>query len=252
MQFIQLPTFLKPSRDFPLKRLGSARDGGYLVDERLLGCNLLSLGISGDWNFEKDWTELARPDCIIATYDGSIGLGYFVRVFLASLLRPHRPELLLRNFKNVVEYVTYLRLKTKFQKKYVGAKSGNGDIAFAEIIEEHRIDSSWFLKMDIEGAEYEILDTISELGSHFSGMAIEFHDPLRHMQLIEQFIAATGLSICNVHVNNCLPKHPKSTVEPCIEVSLSCLDGFGKPEIPHPLEQQNDSTCEPLAISFID
>ena len=62
MKTITLPGCLEPQQEFPLIRIGSDRDGGYLVDQRLLGSDLLSFGISGDWQFEKDWLALAKRD----------------------------------------------------------------------------------------------------------------------------------------------------------------------------------------------
>ena len=48
--------------------------------------------------------------------------------------------------------------------------------------------SDIFLKIDIEGSEYRILDSILENQNRISGIAIEFHDCDLHLDKIKRFI----------------------------------------------------------------
>ena len=107
------------------------------------------------------------------------------------------------------------------------------------------------LKMDIEGAEYELLDLVVQSQQEICGLAIEFHQPLHNIEAIGYFAKQLNLNITNVHVNNCLPKRDLHNTEPCIEISFSCHKGIEKPEgLPHPLERDNDPTCSPIAIRW--
>ena len=105
--------------------------------------------------------------------------------------------------------------------------------------------------MDIEGAEYELLDLIVQNQNYIAGIAIEFHNPLSNIKAISHFAAELNLRVANVHVNNCLPKGNKSNTEPSIEISFSRHMGIAKHKgLPHPLECDNDPNCPPLAIRW--
>ena len=84
-----------------------------------------------------------------------------------------------------------------------------------------------FLKMDIEGAEYELLDLIVQSQDNVAGIAIEFHEPLSNIEVICRFALQLNLRVTNVHVNNCLPKGEHNNTEPSIEISFSRHMGIG-------------------------
>lgn len=252
MKSITLPKILEPTQDFPLIRLGSARDGGYLVDSRLLESDLLTFGISGDWKFEKDWKNSSRHNCRIVAYDGSIGaLKFFVSAIISSF-RLHKPDLVARNWGVFVDYFQFLKKHTRFKKKYVTRSNTNRTSeAFSNALLETGLTHPVFLKMDIEGDEYKLLDLILENRDLIAGIAIEFHDPLKHVEAITDFAANIYMNIANIHVNNCLPKEKDNTTEPSIEISFTDQPGDAKfSGLPHPLEQDNDPSCEPVSIRF--
>jgi hypothetical protein len=66
-----------------------------------------------------------------------------------------------------------------------------------------------FLKMDIEGGEYQLLPEVVALAEqnrdYFSGLCIEFHDISRRESEFHQLVQRlqTEFSIVHVHVNNC-------------------------------------------------
>jgi len=250
VKILELPLSLRPSQPFPLVRLGSPRDGGYLVDERLLQSDLMSFGISGDWSFEKHWRN-RNPEAIIETYDGSISWPYFATTAVLSLLRPHKLKLILRNFFTALEYWTFLKKQTRFARLFIGNKTHKGWCTYDTLVSNTTCKSPLFLKIDIEGHEYEILVEIIKHRELLSGLAIEFHQPISNLKIIENFVSQLGLAICNIHANNCLPKH-YSTVEPSLEITFSVNPGFkGEPQIPHEFEEDNDKSCEPIRLSFI-
>lgn len=250
MKILELPLRLRPTKSFPLVRLGSPRDGGYLVDERLLQSDLMSFGISGDWTFEKHWRN-RNPEATIETYDGSISGLHFATTAILSLLRPHKLKLILRNFFTALEYWTFLKKKTQFARLFIGNKTHKGWSSYDILVSHTTCKFPFFLKIDIEGHEYEILDDIVKHQALLSGLAIEFHQPISNLKVIENFVSQLGLEICNVHANNCLPKH-YSMVEPSLEITFSVNRGLnGEPQIPHELEEDNDKSCEPIRLSFI-
>jgi len=59
-----------------------------------------------------------------------------------------------------------------------------------------------FLKIDIEGSEYLILDELIELSHLIDGLVIEFHDIENHLEIIQRFVERTPLNICHIHCNN--------------------------------------------------
>jgi hypothetical protein len=251
VKILELPLSLRPNRPFPLVRLGSPRDGGYLIDERLLQSDLMSFGISGDWVFEKHWRK-RNPEATIETYDGSISGRHFAITAILSFLRPHKLKLIFRNFVTALEYWTFLKKQTRFTRLFIGNRRHKSWISYDTLVRNTICKTPFFLKIDIEGHEYDILDEIICHRTLLSGLAIEFHQPISNLKVIENFVSQLGLAICSVHPNNCLPKY-HSTVEPSLEISFSINRGLnGEPEIPHVLEQDNDESCEPIRLSFIE
>jgi hypothetical protein len=252
MKNLTLPKILEPKQDFPLVRLGSSRDGGYLIDKRLLGNDLLTFGISGDWKFEKDWKRLSKPSCRIVAFDGSIGAIKFLVDAVTSSFRVHKPDLIMRNWRVLFDYFRFLKTHTSFHRKFVirGIADGSHE-TFANALQNYSLTQPVFLKMDIEGNEYELLDAIIDHRTSLIGIAIEFHNPLANIEAIKGFVSGIDMNITNVHVNNCLPKDDSKVVEPSIEISLSTQTGTGPYSgHPHRLERENDATCDPVAINF--
>jgi len=252
MKTLNLPKILEPQHDFPLVRLGSSRDGGYLIDKRLLGNDLLTFGISGDWKFEKDWKRLSETSCRIVAFDGSIGAVKFLVDAVTSSFRVHKPDLIMRNWQVLFDYFRFLKTQTSFHRKFV--VQGITDRAhetFTNALQNYRLTQPVFLKMDIEGNEYELLDAIIDHRASLVGIAIEFHNPLTNIEAIKGFVSDINMNITNVHVNNCLPKDDGNRAEPSIEISLSTQTGTG-PYLGHPhhLERENDATCNPVIINF--
>ena len=69
IDYLNLYNFLKPIYKTKLIRLGSENDGGYLINENVIGKvdNLVSLGIEHNWDFEKDMYY--KSNCKIHAYD---------------------------------------------------------------------------------------------------------------------------------------------------------------------------------------
>lgn len=252
MKTITLPKTLEPTGDFPLIRLGSPRDGGYLIDKRLLSNDLLSFGISSDWQFEKDWKHCSTRDCKIVAFDGSIGAIKFLTTALASSFRLHKLNLVKRNWFVLYDYFRFLKRQTVFERRFVTREViDKRHETFSNALGQYGLEHPVFLKMDIEGSEYDLLDVILEHQKSIAGIAIEFHDPLTNIKSITDFVTDLDMNITNVHINNCLPKDNNNSIEPSIEISLTNkpISGLYQGH-PHPLETDNDISCEALEICF--
>lgn len=136
---------LKPIRtDITLQRIGEVNDGGYLVPSNLENiCGLISPGTGDTIRFDVDLTNGSIPGVLI---DGSV----------------EPPKDLPKNLN--------------FLKKYVGS-SGEEHVTLSEIIETYFPKcNDLILSMDIEGGEYEVLNSIQiDYLMKFRIIVIELH-----------------------------------------------------------------------------
>ena len=63
-------------------------------------------------------------------------------------------------------------------------------------------DAPIFLKVDIEGYEYQILDEIVACSDRLSGLVIEFHLVSKNKEKIEKFLTEIKLELIHIHPNN--------------------------------------------------
>ena len=59
-----------------------------------------------------------------------------------------------------------------------------------------------FLKIDIEGDEYQILNHIKRNSKNLIFLIIEFHDVHKNLKKIEKFLKKFDLKIIHIHANN--------------------------------------------------
>jgi hypothetical protein len=183
-----------------LIRIGSAYDGGYFVcpNSILSANNLISLGIETNWEFEKDFLK-TNPKTIITCYDGQTNyklvLKFFFIQIIKTLLLKFNFSLVKRSFKNLFEYSTLLKDKLNFNRKNIGLKDG---LTFEEVISQRE---KVFLKIDIEGSEYRILEDILEFKNSLVGLVIEFHDYDLNKKKIKRFIKEIGLILVHININ---------------------------------------------------
>lgn len=209
--------------DVPLIRLGPDADGGYLVPDDLDGIVAsISPGVSQECRFDLDVAARGIPVYMAdASVDGPPIANpqfHFSKVFLD----------------------TYESDTTTTLDTFCAAVPAEGDL---------------LLQMDIEGAEFRVIDNMSEgLLSRFRIMVIEFH-------YLGALFGDLGLltfnatfnkllrthRIVHIHANNCGPIHAANGVEApnVIEVTFHRRDraeAIGVvTEFPHPL----DRTCVP-------
>lgn len=183
-----------------LIRIGSAFDGGYFVcpNSILNASNLISLGIETNWEFEKDFLK-SNPKTNISCYDGQTNFKLVLRFFfiqiIKTLLLQYNFSLLKRSFSNLFEYSTLLKNNLNFRRKNIGLKNG---LTFEEVISKKE---DVFLKIDIEGSEYRILEDILKYKNRLVGLVIEFHDYDLNKEKIKRFVKEIGLVLVHININ---------------------------------------------------
>ncbi len=191
----------KPQYQFELLRIGSPHDGGYLVERNSHENSefLLGLGINDDWTFEKDFD---RP---FIGVDNVLSVEYLLKRLLMKfgkiLYQPFRSTSYQEFFTHLKKINYYRENKDLFIRNFVASFDSEDTIAFGTLLES--IDSDKiYLKIDIEGSEYRILDEILSIEDRIEGMVFEFHDCDLHADKIKDFIERSSLTLVHIHPNN--------------------------------------------------
>lgn len=196
---------LVTSRRENLLRFGRDQDGGYVVDVSIEYNNLLSFGIADDISFETDFVN-HYPNCSVVCYDPSI-------------------EKLPGPLKNSKFFKIGLAKKT--QKDYFSLN----DIIISQNIDPHL---SNFIKMDIEGYEWEVIEhNLNDLIT-FDNFVLEFHfyerppnqiflfpfTLYKRLKLLRKL--KMHFDIYNVHFNNAprIIKFSNFLFPECVEISF--------------------------------
>ena len=239
------PLIFKPKYNYLLKRIGKENDGGYLINPAsILRSNfLLSFGIFDDWSFEKSFMKYNKNSKILC-YDDVISFNFiFIRSFKKIILDllNFKFNNILKNLYLISDYI-FISSKIKFFKK----KIIRGDIP--KIIKNF---NKVFLKIDIEGSEYDILDDILEVQNKLTSLIIEFHDVDRNRDKIENFLNKFQLELTHIHPNNygALDRNGDPIlIELTFERDVELL--AGKITFPNILDQKNNPKNKDIEIRF--
>ena len=166
MKNILLPKIFQPFACDDLIRLGKDNDGGYLVNKEdvLSSKKLLSFGIGQDTSFEVEFLD--KNNINVLTFDNSVK-----ELNVTDKMITHYPINVDKN--NIVDILT---------------KCGD----------------SLFLKCDIDGGEYEILNDLIKYSDKFTGVVMEFHNisTADIFNDLTNFISKFGLRLIHTHINN--------------------------------------------------
>jgi len=177
IQILEIMKSIKVNRNesFPLTRLGSLNDGGYLVvDDFLPQDVLVSLGVGDNADFEYEISKKIKG--IIA-------------------------------FDHTVDAMPKIINNTQFNKLGVKAKSTDNYVTLSSIIENIPDENDLLLKIDIEGWEWEVLDSISDSElSRFRQIIGEFHgfNNGANLQTKSRVLSkiVQNFTVVNTHANN--------------------------------------------------
>lgn len=226
----QLRPFLYPN----LARLGPPTDGGYVIPaDQISHCrHLVSLGLCDNWKFDKELLKL-NPSLSVVGVDHTVGPYFFLsRVPLVlfkvcgySLLFNHakRRKHLDRLFTSF-EYFTFFGKPNRHLKRRVAATDERPlDITLGEILDiaGKSGERDVFLKMDIEGSEYEIIADIIRNQESIRCIAAEFHFLDERTEEFNQAVRSLSshFSIVHVHGNNIAPYDSTNDFPVTVEIS---------------------------------
>jgi hypothetical protein len=218
-QFPREFNILIPVASKDLVRLGSKGDGGYVINKSLidLADTVICMGVSFNWSFESSFNKL-NPRVKVHAYDHTVSNLVFFNAILKSFVK-----LLIGKdgFNNILTkikaFLSYNRFfvnkNVHFKKRIYERKQYNFDASISDIF-LNAMSNKVFIKMDIEGGEYRVIDSLLLHSDDIIGMAIEFHDinPLKDTFLKNIKSILKFYNISHIHINNfslpddnCLP-----------------------------------------------
>jgi hypothetical protein len=198
--------YLRPLVMADICRLGRNNDGGYIVPRSVLALSeyLISFGLSFDWSFERAF-KLQKPEIQIDAYDPSVSPSTVVlraakHIAKAAVFRtsPGRAVQVLR------ETVDYFTTMHHFVRRVSPTNIDRKDITIEEVFSRAPRGKRIFLKIDIEGSEYDVIPNILQYSRDLTGMIIEFHDTGRLRTKFKQRMEAIleKFEIVHIHGNN--------------------------------------------------
>jgi hypothetical protein len=212
---VPLPTnlnFLAPLAVDCMVRVGNSHDGGYVIPTSCVNAAdaLLSFGISSDWSFEEHFKAL-NPGIKIHAYDHTISEEKFKLSFERGLVKfalaKTSTSELKKRFKIWRGYKSFFQQKAIHFPERIHNRLDDTNDATLEKIFDRMECRKIFLKSDIEGSEYRIIDDIVKYADRIIGMVIEFHetDPLRELFCKSVKVLQQRFEIVHLHGNNFAP-----------------------------------------------
>lgn len=195
-----------------LVRLGNKGDGGYVIPQSALRDMdaLLSFGVSTDWSLEEDVFR-AKDGLTIHAYDHTVGTEFFLRSISLGLIKfaAGRGSIrdLLHRFNIYLGYRRFFDSSARihFRQRIFNRFDATFDVTLQEVFSRVNNKSNIFVKMDIEGGEYRVIDDLIQFHQRIGVMAIEFHDtwPLREVFLTKVKSILEHFEVVHIHGNNC-------------------------------------------------
>ena len=248
-----LPDFLKFKTAKELIRVGRDNDGGYLISKKDIQQSdiLISLGISSDWSFEEDF--LKYKSVPILAFDGTISSKKFLKNTLKAIFLFYNPKLFINALKTYISYSAFFRNSVRHFQKNISSKiKENSNFITMEEVFDLTDKSNIFLKIDIEGSEYRILDSILENQNRISGIAIEFHDCDLHLDKIKRFIDKLSIPLVHVHANNWSIIIEKNQLPINLEMTFSRnAEQEEKYILPHSKDMPNNPSKEEIILKYL-
>ena len=204
----RVPDWLEPVAVANKVRVGQAGDGGYvLTSDTILATNaLIGLGIASDWTFEEDFHSRKHKHFPVVCYDDRVTPWRFLEHSISGLFAYVLPSRASKRFR-LPEFPKYVRFfvrhrSVSLHKAFIGV--GENELGITAILAGLKANEDIFLKIDIEGSEYDVLSQMIEHRKILSGVAIEFHSCAEKLRSIERFVDETRDVFCltHIHANN--------------------------------------------------
>lgn len=242
-----LPNSFKPKKLYNLIRLGSNNDGGYLVekDSHKKTKTLFSFGLGKDWHFERMFINDSKEKKKAICFDCKINKFFYLKNLIKSLeklifLKSNFNKFYSDCLNNISLFFFLFNKRLSYYERSIAVNKKTDTIS--SLLNEFKPDLPVFLKIDIEGCEYRLLDEIINYQDLLSGVVIEFHNTDIHMDRIKNFIRKTKLTLVHFHANNAdyLDKNNNPiTFEMTFANSPNEIKG--NVSIPHFLDQKSTS-----------
>jgi len=248
-----LPLTFKPKALFDLLRIGKSNDGGYLVCKKAVNQSefLVSFGISNDFSFEKHFVQLNKIP--VHAYDPSISLKFFIKQILFNLFRLNFNNFI-KEITNTFKFYNFFNNRDNlifYNQIGVGGNRIWKNIKFQEIISKTNFNKNIFIKIDIEGSEYRVLDELIEYQDHIEGLVIEFHQVDLNIDRINNFIKTTDLCLIHIHPNN-YADLGLNNIPTSLEISFSRspIKISEQVNLPNQLDQPNNPEMSDINLDF--
>lgn len=201
----RLPLAWKPRHRDDLRRLGSKHDGGYVVTDDIISNTdlIVGLGVGTNWDFERDVHKLTG--CPVHSYDHTVKFHSLFRHALREMpyfIRKPGKEIL-RNILLPPRFLYFFSGKNRQFREKVADDSKIGTDS-ATIFSRLPDSGSVFIKMDIEGWEYAVLNSVKHLYDRISGLVVVLHhlDKPEHVADLQIHAFKEYFDIVHVHANN--------------------------------------------------
>jgi len=205
--------FLNPFSTKNKVRLGPNKDGGYIVYQSILQDveALVTYGVGWEVGFERHFNEITGHKVVM--FDPTMFGKYILdlRVF-KKLLRGGRIRKLFKYLHFVLKIQKWLNLLRKLNIVFVNEGLGiRHEMKYNTLgnhLKQYRLlDKQIMLKIDIEGAEYDVFenpDTYQYL-KNVSQIIIEFHDLQILFPRFKDIVCRLkdDYEIIHIHGNNC-------------------------------------------------
>ena len=250
-----------------LVRIGKEGDGGYLIPRGLItDCDcLITFGISTEWSFEQHVRSLNKRIKMHAV-DRTSGVAAFLYSAIRSLtLRDANGKERLHDFLIYISHAIrfakfFWKPSIRFDRRWIaGVAATKKDLSISSVLSRIDADQNVLFKIDIEGAEYDILpsiiSSIDERKLAVRCLVIEFHDTHERRK---EFLDLVGslrrhLEIVHLHGNNCVAAAPDGFPQ-VVEITFAGIQNRGiKKRTLLPiadLDSINDPTISDFEITF--
>jgi|688.fasta_scaffold38966_5 hypothetical protein len=178
-----LPKIFQPYIHKNLCRIGDKEDGGYVISQNIFKkCKyLITCGVGNNFSFEKEFSKKFNGKII--TYDHTVKNKFdfeklklfFFKENYKVIVNYLKFKLFFDNYKNIHKVLKVIPIDIK--------NYNQNSISIKKIIKKN-----CFLKIDIEGDEYRLLQTIIFKEKNILQLVIEFHNVDLFLDKIEYFI----------------------------------------------------------------